>query len=142
MSRASALGADGLELLRNEPSGATTAFVAEPDDPVLIGHYPGFPVQPGVFLVEAADRTVRLWADGAGLGAGLELVAMDRCRFRRPVFPGDRVSTEVTVDAGEDGGLLTAKASALTVSGAVADIRLRYRRTSAATTPTPEGEAQ
>ena len=142
MSGASALGAGGLDLLRNEPSGATTAFVAEPADPVLVGHYPGFPVQPGVFLIEAADRTARLWADGAGLGAGLELVAMDRCRFRRPVFPGDRVSTEVTVDVAAGDGLLTAKASALTASGAVADIRLRYRRTLAAPHPTPRGEAQ
>lgn len=142
MSGASALGAAGLELLRNEQSGATTAFVAEPGDPVLVGHYPGFPVQPGVFLVEAADRTARLWARSAGLGAGLELVAMDRCRFRRPVFPGDRVSTDVTVEVGEGGGELTAKASVLTAAGAVADIRLRYRRTPAGTAPTPEGEAK
>ncbi|WP_274563262.1 3-hydroxyacyl-ACP dehydratase FabZ family protein [Streptomyces spiramyceticus] len=125
---ASALGADGLKLLHSDSAGAVCEFTAESDDPVLIGHYPGFPVQPGVYVIEAADRTARLWAAGAGITDVLELVSMDRCRFHRPVFPGETVSTEVAVVAAEDGDRLTAKAAAVTSGGRVADIRLRYRR--------------
>ncbi|MEV0219286.1 hypothetical protein [Streptomyces sp. NPDC050704] len=136
MSAATPLG--DLELIRTGPTGAVTAFDAPVDDPVVAGHYPGFPVLPGVFLIEAADRTVRQWArnqvpegggadgDETGEAAGeVELVAMDRCRFHRPVYPGDRVHADVSV-VDSAAGLLF-KAAVATNRGKVADIRLRYR---------------
>ncbi|MFE9995631.1 3-hydroxyacyl-ACP dehydratase FabZ family protein [Streptomyces avermitilis] len=145
MSAATPLG--DLELIRTGPSGAVTAFDAPVDGPVIAGHYPGFPVLPGVFLIEAADRTVRQWAKdnsraqdgGADPGSGadsgtagtadsgteLELAAMDRCRFHRPVYPGDRVLADVSV-VDNAAGLLF-KAAVATNRGKVADIRLRYR---------------
>ncbi|MET8028135.1 hypothetical protein [Streptomyces avermitilis] len=157
MSAATPLG--DLELIRTGPSGAVTAFDAPVDGPVIAGHYPGFPVLPGVFLIEAADRTVRQWAKdnrraqdgGADSGGGadsavdssvdsaadsgthsgtaggteLELAAMDRCRFHRPVYPGDRVLADVSV-VDNAAGLLF-KAAVATNRGKVADIRLRYR---------------
>jgi 3-hydroxyacyl-[acyl-carrier-protein] dehydratase len=132
VSAASPLG--DLELIRTGPTGAVTAFDAPEDDPVMDGHYPGFPVLPGVFLIEAADRTVRQWAkdnpvaepSGEAADAGeVELVAMDRCRFHRPVFPGDRVLADVAVTDNAAGLLF--KAAIATNRGKVADIRLRYR---------------
>ncbi|MEU9386611.1 hypothetical protein AB0D38_39185 [Streptomyces sp. NPDC048279] len=127
MSAASPLG--DLELIRTGATGAATVFEApEDDDPVLAGHYPGFPVLPGVFLIEAADRTVRQWARTnvpAADGADIALVAMDRCRFHRPVLPGDRVLSDVSV-VDNAAGLLF-KAAVATNRGKVADIRLRYR---------------
>lgn len=132
MSAATPLG--DIELIRTGPTGAVTAFDAPVDDPVMAGHYPGFPVLPGVFLIEAADRTVRQWAKdnsvaepcGEASDAGeVELVAMDRCRFHRPVFPGDRVLADVTVTDNAAGLLF--KAALATSRGKVADIRLRYR---------------
>lgn len=89
---------------------------------------------PGVFLIEAADLTVRHWvndnpvAEPSGEGAHtgeVELVAMDRCRFHRPVFPGDRVLADVVVTDNAAGLLF--KAVIATNRGKVADIRLRYR---------------
>ncbi|MFE6871581.1 hypothetical protein ACFVFS_34150 [Kitasatospora sp. NPDC057692] len=125
MSAASPLG--DLELIRTGPTGALSAFDAPEDGPVMAGHYPGFPVLPGVFLIEAAHRTVRRWAEdnAAGASGELELVAMDRCRFHRPVFPGDRVLADVTVAGGPTE--LLCKAAVATDRGKVADIRLRYR---------------
>ncbi|MGW2957748.1 3-hydroxyacyl-ACP dehydratase FabZ family protein [Streptomyces sp. NPDC001220] len=127
MSAASPLG--DLETIRTGAEGSATVFEAPvDDDPVLAGHYPGFPVLPGVFLIEAADRTVRQWARTnvpAADGADVELVAMDRCRFHRPVFPGDRVLSDVSV-VDNAAGLLF-KAAVATNRGKVADIRLRYR---------------
>jgi 3-hydroxyacyl-[acyl-carrier-protein] dehydratase len=132
VSAASPLG--DLELIRTGPTGALGAFDAPKDGPVMAGHYPGFPVLPGVFLIEAADRTVRQWAkdnpvaepSGEGAHTGeVELVAMDRCRFHRPVFPGDRVLADVAVTDNAAGLLF--KAAIATNRGKVADIRLRYR---------------
>ncbi|MFI8069376.1 3-hydroxyacyl-ACP dehydratase FabZ family protein [Streptomyces sp. NPDC086033] len=129
MSAATPLG--DLELIRSGPTGAVTAFDAPVDGPVVDGHYPGFPVLPGVFLIEAADRTVRQWAHGnvpardGAEGGEVDLVAMNRCRFHRPVFPGDRVLADVTVTDNAAGLLF--KAAVATNRGKVADIRLRYR---------------
>ena len=131
MSAASPLG--DLELIRTGPTGALGAFDAPEDGPVMAGHYPGFPVLPGVFLIEAADRTVRQWVrdnpvaepSGKVVPTGkVELVAMDRCRFHRPVFPGDRVLADVTV--ADNAAKLLFKAAIATNRGKVADIRLRY----------------
>jgi len=129
MSAATPLGE--LELIRSGPAGAVTAFDAPEDGPVVDGHYPGFPVLPGVFLIEAADRTVRQWAHGnvpardGAEGGEVDLVAMDRCRFHRPVFPGDRVLADLSVTDNAAGLLF--KAVVATNRGKVADIRLRYR---------------
>jgi 3-hydroxyacyl-[acyl-carrier-protein] dehydratase len=143
MSAATPLG--DLELIRTGPQGAVTAFDAPADGAVVAGHYPGFPVLPGVFLIEAADRTVRQWArthpappqetrddagsdgDDGGRGADdIALVAMDRCRFHRPVFPGDRVLADVGLT--ENAAELLVKAAVATNRGKVAELRLRYRR--------------
>ncbi|MEV6163987.1 hypothetical protein AB0L71_19010 [Streptomyces sp. NPDC052052] len=129
MSAATPMG--DLELIRTGSQGAVTAFDVPVDDSVIEGHYPGFPVLPGVFLIEAADRTVHQWAqenvparDGAE-GGEVDLVAMDRCRFHRPVFPGDRVLADLEVAENAVGLLF--KAAVSTNRGKVADIRLRYR---------------
>ncbi|MEV5016068.1 3-hydroxyacyl-ACP dehydratase FabZ family protein [Streptomyces sp. NPDC053780] len=136
MSAATPLG--DLELIRTGPQGAVTVFDAPTDGPVVDGHYPGFPVLPGVFLIEAADRTVRQWArtrpaepEEAGEavadgGTDVALVAMDRCRFHRPVFPGDRVLADVSLT--ETAAELLVRAAVATNRGKVADLRLRYRR--------------
>ncbi|MEV4702002.1 hypothetical protein [Actinoplanes sp. NPDC049316] len=121
MSTPSPLGT-ALEPLRRDAGGAAAAFTVDPADPVLAGHYPGFPVLPGVYLIEAADRTVRHWRGG---GPPVRLTAVARCQFLHPVYPGDRVVTEVTVTGG-DGAELICRAEARTARGKVADVRLRY----------------
>jgi UDP-N-acetylglucosamine acyltransferase len=73
------------------------------NEPYFVGHFPGAPVLPGVFLCEAlAQLAARL----GGEGAGFELVAVEKARFRRPVLPGDVLQLEVTC---RDGGPLGAR---------------------------------
>lgn len=62
------------------------------------GHLPGFPLMPGVVMVEALAQLVALtlWSvpenkDKKGLFGGI-----DKFQFRKPVFPGDTLRLEVS----------------------------------------------
>jgi 3-hydroxyacyl-[acyl-carrier-protein] dehydratase len=114
----------------------TASFPVDPGDPVFPGHYPGYPVLPGVQLIEYADRAARALPALRADGPPVRLAAVERCRFLAPVYPGDTVtvtvtvSADVAVDPAADGtGTgLRCTAEAATGRGPAADITLRYRR--------------
>ena len=66
------------------------------------GHFPGNPVMPGVLIVEAMAQVA-----GVGLLGVmpeeerklLYLTGVDRCKFRRPVVPGDQLRIEADLVA-------------------------------------------
>jgi 3-hydroxyacyl-[acyl-carrier-protein] dehydratase len=64
------------------------------------GHFPGLPVMPGVFQVEALAQTMAVYvAKQAGFGDRIGLFAgIDDCRFKRVVVPGDVLRLEVTME--------------------------------------------
>jgi 3-hydroxyacyl-[acyl-carrier-protein] dehydratase len=64
------------------------------------GHFPGLPVMPGVFQVEALAQTMAVYvAKQPGFGNRIGLFAgIDECRFKRVVVPGDVLRLEVTLD--------------------------------------------
>src|SRR5260221_842711 len=63
------------------------------------GHFPARPVMPGVLIIEAMAQTAAvLVVHTLGPEAEGKLVyfmSVDNARFRRPVFPGDRLIVEV-----------------------------------------------
>src|SRR5712664_4992716 len=70
------------------------------NEPFFQGHFPDFPVMPGVLIVEAMAQTagvhvLRTIADRATMN--VFLVSIDSARFRRPVVPGDQLRLEMTV---------------------------------------------
>jgi 3-hydroxyacyl-[acyl-carrier-protein] dehydratase len=64
------------------------------------GHFPGLPVMPGVFQVEALAQTMAVYvAKQPGFGDRIGLFAgIDDCRFKRVVVPGDVLRLEVTME--------------------------------------------
>jgi 3-hydroxyacyl-[acyl-carrier-protein] dehydratase len=65
------------------------------NEPFFQGHFPQFPVMPGVLLIEGMAQTAgALCADGFGEDYEPSLVffmTIDKAKFRRPVVPGDTV---------------------------------------------------
>ena len=64
------------------------------------GHFPGLPVVPGVIQVEALAQTMAVYvAKQPGFGDRIGLfAAIDDCRFKRIVTPGDTLRLEVTME--------------------------------------------
>lgn len=70
------------------------------NEPFFQGHFPDFPVMPGVLIVEAMAQTAGVLVlksipDRAS--KLVLLVAVENARFRRPVVPGDQLRVEVNV---------------------------------------------
>ena len=63
------------------------------NEPHFQGHFPGFPVMPGVLIIEAmAQSAAWLVVETMGIEAEGKLVyfmTIDQARFRKPVVPGD-----------------------------------------------------
>jgi len=72
------------------------------NEPFFQGHFPGTPVMPGVLVVEAMAQ-----AAGFLLFSQVEdrddkliyFTGIDKCRFRKPVVPGDQLIFEVELVA-------------------------------------------
>ena len=59
-------------------------------DPVLAGHFPLYPIYPGVLLLEAMGQTGRFLDPSEGADIAL-LAKIDAARFLAPVMPGDQL---------------------------------------------------
>lgn len=74
------------------------------NEPHFQGHFPAQPIMPGVTIVEAMAQTA-----GVVVGISLDVIdkplltyfmAIDNCKFRRMVVPGDVLELHVTVKRG------------------------------------------
>ncbi|MGH1455416.1 MAG: 3-hydroxyacyl-ACP dehydratase FabZ [Alphaproteobacteria bacterium] len=69
------------------------------NEPQFMGHFPGYPVMPGVLIIEAMAQTAALvvvdfMGDGAK-GKVVYFMTIDNARFRKPVVPGDTMHIHV-----------------------------------------------
>jgi 3-hydroxyacyl-[acyl-carrier-protein] dehydratase len=70
------------------------------NEPFFQGHFPGFPVMPGVLIIEAmaqAGGLLALHGNRLAEGEFMLFAGIDKVRFRRAVLPGDTLV--ITVEA-------------------------------------------
>jgi 3-hydroxyacyl-[acyl-carrier-protein] dehydratase len=71
------------------------------NEPFFQGHFPGYPVMPGVLIVEALAQTGAVLMSKSlevdTRGKTILFMSVDNCRFRQPVRPGDVIRMHVEV---------------------------------------------
>ncbi len=72
------------------------------NEPYFQGHFPGYPVMPGVLVIEALAQIASILAWKMlgltpGGGALIFFAGIDNARFRRQVLPGDQLILEAEV---------------------------------------------
>lgn len=85
------------------------------NEPYFQGHFPGYPVMPGVLVLEALVQLSTLLAVSSGQPAPGVIRSIDAVRFKRQVVPGDQLVLETMmhpdgkfdVKASVDGELAT-----------------------------------
>jgi len=69
------------------------------NEPFFQGHFPQYPVMPGVLIIEGLAQTAgALCVHSLGEGYKAELVyfmGIDKAKFRKPVLPGDQLHYHV-----------------------------------------------
>lgn len=78
------------------------------NEPHFQGHFPGNPIMPGVTIIEAMAQTAAIMV---GTELGMEdknmqvyFMAIDKCKFRRMVVPGDVLEMKLKTVRGKPGG--------------------------------------
>ena len=94
------------------------------NEPHFQGHFPGDPIMPGVTIVEAMAQTAGVMI-GASLGMTdrrllIYFMAIDNCKFRRKVVPGDQLLMDVDTLRGKPGGKVWRFRGIATVEGELA----------------------
>jgi 3-hydroxyacyl-[acyl-carrier-protein] dehydratase len=69
------------------------------NEPFFQGHFPEYPVMPGVLIVEALAQVGAIGVLGMEANKGKLgfLAGLDKCRFKQQVKPGDQLKLEVEI---------------------------------------------
>ena len=94
------------------------------NEPYFQGHFPDFPIMPGVLIVEALAQTAAVMV---GVSLNLEdrnlliyFMGIDNCKFRRKVEPGDKLELKVNVLRGKVGSKVWKFSGEASVDGLIA----------------------
>lgn len=62
------------------------------------GHFPGYPIMPGVLIIEAMAQVAGILAFQSGAqGNSVYFMSVEKAKFRKPVVPGDQLRFEVSI---------------------------------------------
>ena len=87
------------ELVSSDAAGATIRLL--PESPVYQGHFPGYPITPGVCLVEIALELMGKMAGQVGHDGKVQLMGAKNIKFTNPVLPAE--GTELRFNLGGEG---------------------------------------
>jgi len=73
------------------------------NEPFFPGHFPHYPVMPGVLIVEALAQAAAILSFKTGNFMPSDdsvyyFAGIDKARFKKPVSPGDQLILEVSID--------------------------------------------
>mgnify|MGYP006380966483 FL=1 len=73
------------------------------NEPVFVGHFPDFAIMPGVLIIEAmAQASIILFKKSLPTKKDRDevflLASVNNARFTKPVFPGDQLVVEISVE--------------------------------------------
>lgn len=87
-------------ILECEPGVSVVAELdVDPDLPLFQGHFPGYPVLPGVIIMEALAQAASccLLAQEDKAGSFGFFAGIDKAKFREQVRPGDTIRLEANI---------------------------------------------
>ena len=87
------------ELVSSDAAGATIRLL--PESPVYQGHFPGYPITPGVCLVEIALELMGKMAGQVGHDGEVQLMGAKNIKFTSPIIPTE--GTELRFNLGGEG---------------------------------------
>ena len=104
---------------------ATGIKAVSGNEPYFIGHFPDFPVMPGVLIVEAIAQTasvmVAVTMPGFTNNKLVFFTTIEKARFRQPVRPGDLIEMRV-IKTATKGPLWKFKGTAKVAEELVAEV--------------------
>lgn len=66
------------------------------NEPFFQGHFPNYPIMPGVLIIEAMAQVAGILAFQSGVkGNFVYFMSIERAKFRKPVVPGDQLRLEI-----------------------------------------------
>jgi len=92
---------------------------------VFEGHYPGYPIYPGVFIIEAVHQSVRHYAAKYHHDS-IRLTDVCSTRFLSPLHPGDALEVDCEFTLQPDSSTLLSKAFCSSQNRKIAEIKLKY----------------
>jgi len=94
------------------------------NEPYFQGHFPDFPIMPGVTIIEALAQTAAVMVgvslDLADKNLLIYFMGIDNCKFRRKVGPGDTLELKIKVLRGKLGSKVWKFAGTASVADEVA----------------------
>ena len=103
------------------------------NEPFFQGHFPGYPIMPGVLIVEALAQTAGIAANAAPAGAEESegepklgvFASIDGMKFKKQVMPGDTLRLEVEILSARM-GVVKAKVKATVDDKIAAEGEIRF----------------
>ena len=97
------------------------------NEPFFQGHFPTYPIMPGVLIVEAMAQAAGVLAlesmPAENQGRPVFFMGLDKVKFRKPVVPGDQLLLEIQILKFRS-NIIKASAKALVEENVVAEAEI------------------